>query len=635
MSVHPTITRTLAAGLIATAVAAAPAQDRKTLLAVDFTATPAPITDVDKLRTHTASKAVLRWSDGSTSEHPLEYRVLFKNTDKVGASPHAAGQLYDVDGNPLRDPNGDFIVAETPDANSLLNVDGKLFLVTHYEYDWILGSGESANNGPAWYRRMPMSMTLTRIEQQDNGDLVATAQRPIDFSTVHGLWTPCFGSQTPWNTHLGAEEDYDLFYVAASGNKRHKQATEGLKVLTEVYFQGRRQANPYDYGYITEVKVSEDGSTRVIKHYNMGRASWEQALIMPDRRTVYFGDDGTHVGLFMFVADNQDDLSAGTLYAARWFQVSGTGAGAADLGWVRLSHNTRAYAEKIIDSGIGFDDIFATTNPKANPDWEPQGFRAIRAGHTGNEYLRLKPAMEQAAGILEPRRYAAYLGATTEFNKMEGLALDPETRHLYLALSYLENGMKRDDRAPADHIRVAKRNTGAVYRISLSTGVSDTGGRAIAGEWVGTAMHAPPALLGKDIPPDALGNLADPSKIANPDNLFFSPKMRTLFIGEDSSTHVNNFLWAYNVDTGKLTRILSLASGAEATGLQVLDNLNGHAYILSNAQHRGQWLKSMPPEVKARLIEAAKTSFGTNDKGVLKYRLEAPVGYIAGIPGID
>ena len=25
--------------------------------------------------------------------------------------------------------------------------------------------------------------------------------------------------------------------------------------------------------------------------------------------------------------------------------------------------------------------------------------------------------------------------------------------------------------------------------------------------------------------------------------------MRTLFIGEDSSQHVNNFMWAYNVDT--------------------------------------------------------------------------------------
>ena len=31
--------------------------------------------------------------------------------------------------------------------------------------------------------------------------------------------------------------------------------------------------------------------------------------------------------------------------------------------------------------------------------------------------------------------------------------------------------------------------------------------------------------------------------------------MRTLFIGEDSGQHVNNFLWAYNVDTKALSRM--------------------------------------------------------------------------------
>ena len=64
---------------------------------------------------------------------------------------------------------------------------------------------------------------------------------------------------------------------------------------------------------------------------------------------------------------------------------------------------------------------------------------------------------------------------------------------------------------------------------------------------------------------DALGNLADPERLANPDNLKFSETLRTLFIGEDSSLHVNNFLWAYNVDSGTLTRVLSVPAGAEST----------------------------------------------------------------------
>ena len=82
--------------------------------------------------------------------------------------------------------------------------------------------------------------------------------------------------------------------------------------------------------------------------------------------------------------------------------------------------------------------------------------------------------------------------------------------------------------------------------------------------------YVEPALLGRPIKADALGNTADPEFVANADNVFYSEKMRTLFIGEDSGAHQNNFVWAYDVATKKLTRILSLAAGAEATGLQVV-----------------------------------------------------------------
>jgi len=147
-------------------------------------------------------------------------------------------------------------------------------------------------------------------------------------------------------------------------------------------------------------------------------------------------------------------------------------------------------------------------------------------------------------------------------------------------------------------------------------------------------MRVPAALLGEDIAADALGNVADPEKVANPDNLHFSPKMRTLFLGEDSGTHVNNAIWAYNVDTGKLSRILSQPSGSEATGLQVADNFGGHAYIMANNQHQGEWIKSMPDDLKARLEAAASSLFGVNGMGALSYQLEANVGYLAGLPGL-
>jgi len=619
----------LATVMSSPALASSQKADNK-IFSVDFTSTPAPATDDDLLTTKTTSSAIVRYADGSVSSHPLSYNVLFKNTDKVGSNKHEAARLYDVDGNALKDLNGDPVIAETPDANSLLKVSDKLFLVTHYEYDWLLANGEEANKVKGWYSRMPMSMTVTDIKQGEGGRLLAADQRPVDFSSVGGLWIPCFGSQTPWNTHLGSEEDYDLYYTKVSGKEASK-ATKGLKALTEVYFKGKRQANPYDYGYITEVTLGADGNGTPTKHYSMGRGTWEMAQVMPDQRTAYFGDDGAYVGMFMSIADKAGDLSANTLYAARWYQAGDNGG---NLSWICLGHATNVEVRKLIDSGITFDDIFETASADTNPNWKNDGFKKIRAGHKGTEILKLKKGMEKAAAFLEARRYAAYLDATTEFNKMEGVAVDPKAKNLYMAISYQEKGMLKDDTGPADHIQLNKIKAGATYQIALDGSQIDTKGNPINSDWVATAMHAPAALVGEDIKVDALGNIAAVDKVANPDNVFFSNKMRTLFIGEDSGTHVNNFVWAYNVDTGKLTRIMSLASGSESTGLQVVDDINGHAYIMSNNQHQGEWLKSMPEDVKSRLNNTAKKKFGTNDKGALRYQQEANIGYIGGLPGI-
>lgn len=600
------------------------------IVSVEFTDTPAPADAAEIVTTHSKSSAIVRYSDGTTKEFPLSYTSMFKTTDKLG--DHAAGQLFNAKGEPLMDPNGDPVIAETPDANSLLNVDGNLFMVTHYEYDWILGNGAEARRTEGWYSRMPMTMSLAAVEQGADGTLTAKSVAPIDFSGVDGLWIPCAGGPTPWNTHLGSEEDYDLYFQAVSGEKNLAKTTEGLRALSEMYLGGA-EANPYNYGYIPEVTVKADGSTGVVKHYSMGRATWELARVMPDSRTAYFGDDGNHVALFMYVADTAEDLSAGTLYAARWNQVSGQGGGAATLDWINLGHGTDAEIKAIIDSGVTFDDIFEATTAEATPDWKDQGYRMIRAGHSGDEILRLKDGMEKASAFLESRRYAAWLGATTEFNKMEGVAADPLKKNLYVAMSYSEKGMQTEEGAAQDHMQVDKTKAGATYEVAMAGGRVDTTGEPINSDWVGTAMRVPAALLGEDIPVDALGNIANPDKIANPDNLFFSPGTRTLFVGEDSGTHVNNFVWAYNVDTGKLSRIISQASGAEATGLQVADNMGGFAYIMANNQHQGEWISSMPEDVVARLEAKAVELYGANDKDTPNYRLEAHIGYLGGLPG--
>lgn len=597
---------------------------------VAFTSTPAPGIDTPELMTttHSESVAVVSYEDGSTREFPLSYNVLFKNVDPMAGGVEATAQLYDVAGNPLNDINGDRVIAETPDANSLLAVDDELFLVTHWEYDNILADGQKGYRVENWYSRMPMSMTLSNLSQDEEGNLEPTSQRAIDFSSVEGAWILCFGSQTPWNTHLGGEEDYDLYFIDPTTGGYGDSTSAGLEAMTELYFNGQKQANPYEYGYPLEVEVNADGSTTPIKHYEMGRGTWELAYFMDDGRTAFYGDDGTNVGLFMFVGDVANDPRAGgTLYAAKWNQVDAAAGGRATLEWVRLGHGTHAEIKSWIDQGITFTDMFEIS------DQPFEGARAVRAGQKSTEYLKLKPGMEQPAAFLETRRMAAYLGATTEWNKMEGVTANHADKKLYIAMSYVDRGMLADETGPNDDIQVEKINAGATYELTLAEGQVDRAGNPIDSAFVPTEMYVPEPLLGHDIVVDALGNTADPDRVANPDNIFYSEKMRTLFIGEDSGTHVNNFVWAWNVDSGDLSRILVVASGAEATGLQAVDNLNGHAYIMSNSQHQGDWLDSMPEDVRDRLIQHVEARDGVNRYGTLNYRLEAPVGYIGGMPG--
>ncbi len=592
----------------------------RSLKAVEFTETPAPSTLDEMAKTYSQSTVKLSYTDGSVVEKPLSYTTLFSVKDKISevrGQRHPAGQLYNYKMEALLDPMGNPVVAETPDANSLLNIGDKLFLVTHYEYDWLLSDGSVAFSAPGWYTRSPMSMTLSEIAQSNNGKLSATKVRPIDFSGVNGLWIPCFGSQTPWNTHLGSEEDYDLIYNPLD-SKNYGTTTAGLKAMRELYFKGEREANPYHYGIIPEVTVRADGSTSVVKHHAMGRGTWEVAKLMPDGRTAYLGDDGAYVQMTMFVADRYGDLSAGTLYTAKWNQTSDRDGGKANITWIRLGHATDAEISALANS-LTFNDIFSAAEPTAGQC--PSGYQRVRAGSSSDECLVLKPGMEKAAAFLEARRYTALLGGTTEWTKMEGVAVNGKDRKLYVAISRIETSMRSDATEPADHIKLAENKAGATYTLDLQNNIKDTQGNAIDSQWVAVNMYVEPNLLGRPMSADARGNTAEVNSVANTDNVFFSEKMRTLFIGEDSGMHVNNFIWAYNVDTQKLSRILTVTAGAETNGLQVLENLNGHAYIMANSQHWGDFISTTSADLKAQLTPMID-------------KFHAPVGYIGGIPGL-
>jgi secreted PhoX family phosphatase len=607
--------------------------------AVEFTATPAPANKLEMTQPYTRSQAVVTLADGSTRTFPLSYHVLHRSGDFVGG--WYAGLVVDKNNKPLLQSapvkgnvaRGPFFSAGA-DGTSMLVVPGAkvdgvkgrpVFLINHLEYETEADNIDPGKKPVELYGQLPMAMNLTVLDQDPaTGTLTPVKMSNVDFSSVDGLWIPCNGSTTPWMTHLGSEE----YEPNAQYFETRPLEPMNLYFGTMGKTAAQGGANPYHYGHLVEVKVNADGSTSVAKHYALGRLAFELGDVMPDRRTVYLGDDGDDVIRAMFVADKPEDLSAGTLYAAKWTQTDGGNFGSAKLSWIKLGHASNAEIKALVDKGIRFSDIWEVASPP-KAGFKPLYVYAGTGGKSGLAYYKLKDGMEKAAAFLETRRYAAYLGATTEFTKMEGQAHNAADKKLYTVISYARKGMidGQNKNRPQDDIRLAGDPKdlicGVVYESRMTGGQKDTAGGTIASDWVAVDMTA--LVHGAKQPHESAAGKFDKCNtdmVANPDNINYSPTMRTLFIGEDSGNHLNNFTWAFNVDSKKAVRIFSGPAGGENTGLKVYDNINGHAYITGNVQHPGAAddLHKYPPEIKHALRKLV------DERGI--------VGYIGGLPAI-
>ena len=594
---------------------------------IEFTSTDINgLSDQERASTYTKSRAIVTYANGQTETFPLSFVNLFNNTDTDKTRDgSAAAAIHDKNGTPLVDSNGKPFIPQTPDANSLIRVGNKPYLVTQWEYE----NNDSA--GINWYGKLPMTMTLASLNQtRADGELSVKSISQVDFSKVDGLWIPCGGSLSPWNTHLGSEEyepdarcevDADYAKSAACTGLEYTARMDAFRVL-----YGAPNASPYDYGRVPEVRVTLNGKSAVEKWYTLGRISREKVQFMGDSRTAIQGDDGTYTMLSMFVADKARNLSKGTLYAAKWNQISpdGTDGGSANLSWIKLGHARNDQIKAAVKAGVSFNDLFdVSTTGGATP---VAGFTRIKHGHevATVEDLRLKQGnfngvpIATLAAFLETRRYAAMLGATVEFEKFEGVAYNAKDNKAYVAMARMSNGMENKSSDTANDIRIKKNSSGAVYELGLSSvAPKDTKGELIKSRFVPVTMSA--LVVGEDLKAqDKEGNKSVLDKIASPDNVWYAEKMRVLFIGEDTSNHVNNYLWAYHVDTGKLSRILSLPMGAESTGLQVVENMSGYSYIMSNYQHAGDKNSTLEPTYS----------------NILKYidPNKAEVGYLGGLP---
>ena len=591
-------------------------------VASNFVSMPAPtLANPAAMATTTvASGLQVKLADHSIQNYKLAYQSFFVTGDLVPNGKGGtvlAGGYVDINNQPIIDKSvaGKHrqIYSDSPDGTSLLalanpavsGIKGKaVFAVVQFEYTTRDQAGSDT------YGNLPSPIAVLTLDQdQSTGKLSLVKYHNVDMSSAHGLWITCGASLSPWNTHLSSEEyEPDAHFAPQSAQ---------FKKFSKNLYGDESKANPYHYGHLPEITVHADGTGSVKKHYNMGRISHELVQVMPDNRTVLMGDDATNSGLFVFVADREKDLSSGTLYVAKigaGFSIDPAAKGA-KLSWIKLGHASSAEIEQMANT-LKPADIMSVSKT------DPNDASFTKVFYNGNaNWIKIKPGMEKAAAFLETHRYAYLAGGSMGFTKMEGTTVNIKDKIAYSALQNIQDSMIKTGKGwnAASGIALDKALiAGGVMMHKLDGGQRDLGGNAINSEWMPVQTRA--LLMGQDIEPDALGNRASAEMVSNPDNLKFSEKMRTLFIGEDSSTHVNNFLWAYNVDTKKLSRLMSMPSGAEATGLHVVDDLNGWTYVMSNFQHAGDWIPSLHGKVQATLDPLVRANY--------KDRFGACVGYL-------
>jgi uncharacterized protein len=556
--------------------------------------------------TFTAATIKVFYNSGRMEQRRLAYHTLFKTGQtlpRTGGGQITAGGYFMANGQPLIDnKTGRQMFSDCPDGQSLIKLDNvkapgvkgnTLFLVTQFEYL----TKDAA--GIDMYGKLPSPIGVATIDQDPKtGHMKAVSYHNVDTSGVHGLWITCAGSVSPWNTHLSSEE-YEPDAFKADSDEQFKAFSLNTLGVT---------GNPYHYGHVPEVTVQANGTATIKKHYNMGRISRELVQVMPDRRTVLMGDDYTGGGMFMFIADREEDLSSGTLYVAK----GEVHQSRMKITWIRMGHANSAEIEQLANR------LHARNIMDVQKDDPKDAAYTLAQNGKKKVWIKVHPGMEKAAAFLETHRYAGVLGGTMEFTKFEGVCVNVADKKAYLAISAIKDTMSDKD----GQWQEKKISAGAVFEAQMGNLQKDSNGAVIESIWVPTTLAPIKALVGKDLKvADAAGNNADIDFIANPDNVKFSDNLRTLFIGEDSGMHLNNIVWAYNVDTELLTRVLSVPAGAECTGLEAVDNCNGHAYLMSNFQHAGD--RKFTPEQKP-LSDAIARNWGGNT--------QAAVGYVSGLP---
>ncbi len=458
-----------------------------------------------------------------------EYVTFAKAGDSL-ANGQVFGGVYNTAGELM-------YISNTPDFNGFVPTGAN----TAYLYTGWEGAGRDGASSIS-------KLSLTRSGGKWQADLPSS--KMLDLSSIHGGAVLCSGTITPWGTPLLAEEYF--FYNTAVWNHpdNHDEDERAsfqdgndvnyIKPKNMSQYLGR-MANPYRYGYMIEINNAASADREeLVKHYATGRLSHETAAIMPDNKTLYMSDDDSAVYsdkkyntasggvLFKFVADIAGDLSSGTLYAAKLTQDDSADPNVAgfDVEWVELGHSNNAEIEAWVAEydNVGIADYVDGQTNYVSDD-------QIRSHAAGT-------APDQRAAFLEARRTAAAMGATNEWDKLEGVT--SHGNEVYVAISAIAFTMDKSwghkdwstgeiDSANPGEIALNAEGCGATY-------VSTTGDDY-------NITRLDPYVVGKT---DSEGR-CEANLPANPDNIV-ALNDGTLLIGEDAGKkrHDVDMLWMVN-----------------------------------------------------------------------------------------
>jgi hypothetical protein len=467
-----------------------------------------------------------------------KYVTFAKAGDKLG-SGQVVGGVYDTSGKLM-------YVSNAPDFNGFVPMSAnKAYLYTAWE-----GAGRDGASAVS-------RLTLNRSGGTWQADLAKS--KMLDLSSIDGGFVMCSGVVTPWGTPLMAEE---YFYYGTEvwnhPDNHDADVRPGYKGGNDIsYIKPKnmndylgRMSNPYRYGYMIEANnAASSGDPDLVKHYATGRLSHETAAIMPDMKTVYMSDDdsGAYVGkkyntasggvLFKFVADTAGDLSAGTLYGAKLKQDSGSDPQTTgfDVSWVMLGHSNNARIAGWIaeyDSVKISDYVEGQSSYVSNDD--VNNWAEGRTGKDLNGDGKVGSYKDDRVAFLESRKAAAALGATNEWDKLEGVTSSGNM--VYVGSSALAYPMDKSwghlnwatgkkDAANAAAIALDKESCGGVYAARTGADFNVT--------------RLDPYVIGK-----TEGKRCDENIPANPDNILAMAD-GSLLIGEDAGKkkHTLDMLW--------------------------------------------------------------------------------------------